>query len=381
MRKLYYEDCDLRRFTAAVTGCREEAGRYAVTLDATAFYPEGGGQAADTGTLGGVRVLDVQEIDGEILHYCDGPLPLGAEVSGEIDWDKRFDLMQQHTGEHIISGLIHSRFGWHNTGFHVGKDVMEVDFDGPVDDAALGEIELEANRAVWANIPLECWIPGPEELPHLSYRTKRQLPWPVRIVRIGQVDSCACCGIHVKATGQVGLIKILSRVKFHGGIRLELVCGQRAYRYMTAVFDQNRQVSQVFSAKLLETAQAARNVSEALGLEKLRSAGLQERIFAQIAQGYTGQARVLHFEEGLEPGQVRLLAEKISEICPSCGVFSPGGDGWLYCLAARENDLRPLGRALCQQLHGRGGGKPSFQQGSLQASREEIERFFSGICW
>ena len=229
-RKLYYEDCHLRSFSATVTGCEKTDQGYAVTLDATAFYPEGGGEAPDIGTLGGVNVLDVQEEDGQILHLCDGPLAIGETVDGEIDWARRFDLMQQHTGEHIVSGLLYDKFGYMNTGFHVGTDVMEVDFDGPVSPEALAEIELKANQAVWANIPLECWIPSPEELPTIFYRTKRALPWPVRIVRVPRYDSCACCGVHVKHTGEVGLIKILSCTPLRGGVRLEMVCGGRAYR-------------------------------------------------------------------------------------------------------------------------------------------------------
>ena len=140
-RKLYYEDCHLRSFSACVTGCEQTGKGYAITLDATAFYPEGGGQACDLGTLGIANVLDVQEQGEEVIHLCDSPLEVGAEVTGRIDYERRFDLMQQHTGEHIVSGIIHRLFGYHNTGFHVGKDVMEVDFDGPIDASALESIE------------------------------------------------------------------------------------------------------------------------------------------------------------------------------------------------------------------------------------------------
>ena len=180
MRKLYYEDSHLTEFTARVTGCETCEKGCLVTLDATAFYPEGGGQACDVGTLGGVRVLDVRERDGDVVHLCEGPLTPGATVEGRVDRNRRFDLMQQHTGEHIVSGLLHEAFGYHNTGFHVGAEGMEVDFDGPIDPASLARIEEKANRAVWANLPLKCWYPAEEELPSIPYRTKRPLPWPVR---------------------------------------------------------------------------------------------------------------------------------------------------------------------------------------------------------
>lgn len=378
MKKLFYEDCHLREFSATVTGCEESEKGWLVTLDATAFYPEGGGQACDIGTLGGVNVLDVREKDGKILHLCDGALEAGAQVEGQIDWNRRFDLMQQHTGEHIVSGLIHGKFGYHNTGFHVGKDVMEVDFDGPILPEDLAEIERKANEAIWANIPVKCWTPAPGELPNVTYRTKRALPWPVRIVKIPGYDSCACCGVHVAQTGEVGFIKILSCVKFHSGIRLEMVCGGRAYRYLTEIFHQNRQVSQTFSAKILETGVAAFKVQETLNAQKFRLAQLQKQVFESVAKDYVKHNDVLHFALNLEPGQVRELAEHISKVCTGfAAVFSEGDTGFSYCLATQNGDLRELGKKMTAALNGRGGGKPNFQQGTVKADRKQIEAFFA----
>ena len=376
MRKLYYEDCHLRQFTAVVTGCEKQDRGYLVTLDSTAFYPEGGGQACDLGTIDGVRVLDVREKGETVLHLCDGALEIGKTVTGRIDWERRFDLMQQHTGEHILSGLINRKFGYHNVGFHIGGEGMEVDFDGPIAPEALAELEARANEAVWADLPVKCWIPTPEELPNVRYRTKKALSRPVRIVEVPGFDSCACCGVHVARTGEVGIIKILSCVKFHGGVRLEMVCGGRAYRYLAGVFEQNRQVSQTFSAKMLETGDAARKTAAALAEEKFRRTELQMRVFDSIALSYVNQENVLHFEDGLEPGQVRILADKIAGACRGFAAVFSGGS---YCLAAREGDLRPLGKALNEKLGGRGGGKPNFQQGSVQADQARIEAFFAAL--
>ncbi len=376
-RKLYYEDCHLRSFSATVTGCEQTEKGYLVTLDATAFYPEGGGEAPDLGVLGGVNVLDVQEKDRQILHLCDGALAVGETVRGEIDWARRFDLMQQHTGEHIISGLLHEKFGYMNTGFHVGTDLMEVDFDGPVSWDDLMEIEGKANEAVWANIPLECWIPSPEELPTVTYRTKRELPWPVRIVRIGDYDSCACCGVHVKTTGEVGLIKILSCTALRGGVRLEMVCGNRAYRHMAAIFEENRKVSQAFSAPMHATGEAALRMNEALAAEKMRATGLQNRLLDKIAESYVNQEAVLHFEAGLDGNGLRYLADKSAGLCGGrVAVFSGDEGNYAYCLAQRDGDLRQLNKEMTAALNGRGGGKPQFQQGAVQATKEEIEKFF-----
>ena len=376
-RKLYYENSHLDRFTARVTGCESQEERWKITLDATAFYPEGGGQACDTGTLGGVRVLDVREQGEEVIHLCDGPLEVGTSVEGVICWDRRFDLMQQHTGEHIVSGLLHSRFGYQNTGFHVGKDVMEVDFDGPLTPEDVAWVEEEANKAIWKNMAVKCWYPSEAELPDVVYRTKRALPWPVRIVQVGTVDSCACCGVHVAYTGEVGVIKILSCVKFHGGVRLEMVCGGRAWRYLQNVFHQNRQISQLFSAKILETAEAARKVSDALAAEKFRSAGLEKQVLAQIAESYVNCENPVHFAEDLSGGALRELAEQISlRCCGFAAVFSGSDGSYSYCLASRDVDLRPVGKELTAALNGRGGGKPQFQQGSVKADKEQILAFF-----
>ena len=377
--KLYYRDCHLAQFRASVTGCTPTEKGYLVTLDATAFYPEGGGQACDLGTLGGVRVLDVQERDGEILHLCDGALQVGDQVDGAIDDARRFDLMQQHTGEHIVSGIIHRRFGYHNTGFHMGADVTTIDFDGIIPVEALAEIEAEANGALWKNLPVRCWYPSPEELPTVSYRTKRALPWPVRIVEIPGYDCCACCGVHTAATGEVGLIKLFSAVGFRGGTRMELACGRRALDMPNLAFAQNTQVSQAFSAKWTETGTAAAKMNEALAAEKYRAIGLQRRLIAGIAQRYDNCGNVVHFEPGLDAGLLRELADAIAQRCGGIAAVFSGDDrtGYGFCILARTGDLRPLGKAMTQSLSGRGGGRADAQQGRVNASRAQIETFFA----
>lgn len=376
-RKLYYEDCHLTDFTACVLSCEPSEQGYLITLDATAFYPEGGGQAWDTGTLGSVSVLQVQERDGEIFHLCDGPLPVGQQVTGKVDWNRRFDLMQQHTGEHILSGIIHKTFGYHNMGFHVGAEVMEVDFDGPISMDALADIEAAANKAIWENLPVTCSYPDPETLKSIPYRSKREIPWPVRIVEIPGYDCCACCGVHTGTTGEVGIIKILSCVKLRQGVRLELVCGGRAYEYLRRVFDENRKVSQLFSATMLETGSAADKMMQMLSAEKLKNAQLQTEVFRHIAESYVNQANVLHFHPDLSSAQIRQLADAIANRCHGyAAVFSGNEGAYGYCIVSRELDLTDFGKELTRTLRGRGGGKAGFQQGSVSCSREEILTFF-----
>lgn len=378
VRKLYYEDCHLKTFTATVRSCTQTAKGWEITLDATAFYPEGGGQPCDLGVLGDAKVLDVKERGEQVIHLCDRPMEEGRPVTGAIDWQRRFDLMQQHSGEHILSGLIYAKYGYHNVGFHVGKTAMEVDFDGPIPPEELAQLELQANMAVWQDLPITSWYPSEEELPTVPYRRKKELAWPVRIVQVPGHDACACCGVHVAHTGEIGLIKILNCTKFHEGVRLEMLCGRRAYDYMCRIYEQNRQVSQTFSAQMLQTGEAARKFADQLAAEKFRAAGLEKRVFASIAAGYAGRGAVLHFEEGLSSAGVRELADAIAQACGGRAAVFSGSDeaGYSMCLVHHGGDVKELGTCLAKELNGRGGGKPGFFQGSVKAMRSQIETFF-----
>lgn len=377
VKKLYYADSHLKDFSAVVTGCEEVKGGWAVTLDATAFYPTGGGQECDLGILGGARVLDVKEQGENILHLCDTPLEVGAEVTGTIDWERRFDHMQQHSGEHLIMGQIYQKFGYHNVGFHMGGHLVTIDLDGPVTWEDLMEIERRTNQIICRNIPVKTWYPSPEELSNVKYRTKKQLPWPVRIVEFGGEDVCACCGTHVKSTGEIGLVKFVSCVKFKEGVRIEMASGRRATELYQQIFEQNRQVSQTFSAKILETGSAARKFNDMLTQEKYRAIGLQRKIFGAIAQSYAGKERAVHFEADLQPGQVRELADAIAEKTDTAIVYS-GCDatGYSICILSKTQDTRTLGKEVNAALNGRGGGKPGAFQSSLKATKEQIEAFF-----
>ena len=378
-KQLYYVNPHLSRFSATVLSCEETAKGYEVILDQTAFYPEGGGQAADTGTLGGVPVLDTRERGEVIVHLCRSPLTAGNTVEGIIDYDLRFDRMQQHTGEHIVSGLINRRYGYHNTGFHMGTESTTIDFDGVIPAEDLPLLELQANEAIWKNLAVNCWIPAPEELETVTYRTKRALPWPVRIVEVPGYDSCACCGTHTAFTGEVGLIKLLSAIPFRGGTRMEMACGKRALTILNTAYEQNRLVSQAFSAKLQETGEAARKMNELLAAQKYRISGLEKQIFAGIAQSCTGKGDILHFEADLDNVAVRELADAIAEVSGGTAAVFSGCDegGYAFCLVTRQGDLRQLGKEMTKRLNGRGGGKPNCQQGRVSCSKVEIEAFFA----
>lgn len=377
-RKLYYEDSHMRQFTATVLSCEEGKKGFEIVLDATAFYPEGGGQDADTGTLGGVRVLDTRDREGTVVHICDGALTVGETVEGIIDWDARFIRMQQHSGEHIVSGILNRRYGCHNVGFHMSSDIVTIDFDVEIPREALAEIEAEANAAVWADLPVKTWYPSEEELPHVPYRTKRALPWPVRIVEVPGFDICACCGTHVQRTGEIGLIRLFSAVKFRTGTRMEMACGKMALALLNRAWEQNKEVSQAFSAKIEETGAAARKMNETLEAMKYRITGLEMRLFAGIAATYAGQENAVHFEDGLDNTAVRVLADAIADKVTGMAAVFSGDDenGYAFCLVTRNGDLRSFCKEMTGTLGGRGGGKPNFQQGRVTAGKEVIRAFF-----
>ena len=375
--KLYYLDSHMTEFTARVLSCAPGKHGFDVVLDRTAFYPEGGGQPGDRGVLGGVRVSDTHEKDGQIVHYCDGPLEPGSAVTGVIDWDWRFGLMQHHSGEHILSGLIHAAYGYDNVGFHMGKDAVTIDFSGPLDEDALAELERKTNEMIWQDLPVEILWPTAGELQQLPYRSKKELTGEVRIVRFPGADLCACCGTHVQRTGEIGLVKILSCVKFHEGVRLEILAGTRAMEYLTGVFHQNKQISGLLSAKPMEIAAAAARLQQELNDTKYRMSQLEDRLFAQTAAGLRDRGDVLLFEDGLKPDGLRRLADAIQKVCGGrAAVFSRTGDGFQYAIGQENGDLRAFTKAMNQALNGRGGGKPGFVQGSVRSSREEIEQFF-----
>ena len=376
--KLYYDDPFLTRFSARVLSCVPAGDGFDVVLDRTAFYPEGGGQPCDTGVLGGAAVREVRLRDGAVVHRTDAPLSPGEAVKGQIDWDRRFDLMQQHSGEHIVSGLAHARWGCDNVGFHLGAELVTIDLSVELDEGQLAWLEGEANRYVWQDRPVSVSVPAPEELERLTYRSKKAIDGPVRVVTFPGADCCACCGTHVRSAGQVGLIKLLTVQKFRSGCRIELVCGGRALAYLSGALEQNRQVSRLLSAKLFQTGAAVERLLAENEGHKARCARLEEDRFAALARQYAGAGDVVLFEEGLSPDALRRLCDAVLRACGGrCACFSGGEEaGWQYVVGAPDRDLRPLAKEMNAALDGRGGGKPDFIQGILQADRARIEAFF-----
>ena len=378
MERLYEENSFLTDFDARVLSCAPGKGGYEVVLDRTAFFPEGGGQPWDTGTLGPARVLEVHDRGGQVVHLCDAPLEPGQAVRGTIDWDRRFDLMQQHSGEHIVSGLAHARWGCDNVGFHLGAELVTIDLSAELDEEQLSWLEGEANRYVWQDRPVSVSVPAPEELEQLTFRSKKAIDGPVRIVTFPGADCCACCGTHVRRAGEVGLIKVLSCQKFREGIRLEILCGQRAYRYLSRIYEQDHAVARLLSVKPQDAFAAVERQNAELTAAKLRMTELEDRLFALRAQSLAGRGDVLLLEPPMRPDGARKLADAAARAAGGlAAVFAGERDSYVYALVhAGGADISPLVKRLNSALSGRGGGRNGFAQGSVQADRSAILDFF-----
>ena len=347
--RLFYKDSHQTTCQAKVLECREVKKGYEILLDQTVFYPEGGGQPCDIGTMNQVEVTDVQEKDGEIWHRTREAIPEGTEVNCKIDWERRFDLMQQHSGEHLISGLIHEKYGYNNVGFHIGSETVTLDVDGEVPEEFLKEIEAKANQYVWENHPVEITHPSEEERKTLPYRSKKELTGDVRIVT------------------------------WPGGMRIEMLCGKRALEYTNQLKEQNRRISQLLSAKWNDTADAVEKLQKEYQQLKFRMVGMELKKIETIAAQTAGCGDQLFFEEDMSPDSVRKLASDVMESCGGrCAVFNGNDEnGYRYIIGEKDGDLREFVKEMNQKLQGRGGGKPFFVQGSVQASRKEIETFFA----
>ena len=373
--KLYYADSFLTEFTARALSCEKTKNGCEVQLDRKAFYPEGGGQPSDHGTLGGAAVSDVRERDGVIYHTCDRALEVGSQAAGTIDFQRRFDFMQQHSGEHIVSGILCGRFHCDNVGFHIGHELVTIDFNAVLTAEDVQEVELLANQYIWEDHPIHVSWPSQAELDDLRYRSKKALSGAVRIVTWPEADCCACCGTHVRSSGQVGCVKLISCQKFREGVRIEMAAGGRALAYCNAIAQQNSQVSQLLSAKPTATAAAVERVQKELYTLRGRVTALEESDFARKAQLYAGAGDVLLVEGAMSAESIRKLCTAVQESAGGrCAVFA-GEDGmYQYAVSQPDGDLRALAKEINAALNGRGGGKPGFIQGSVQAGAADIQR-------
>lgn len=375
MNELFYKDEYLKEFDAMVVDCRQMKKGFSVVLDQTAFYPEGGGQPADHGRLGEAQVLDVQRKDGYIYHHTDKMLSKGSRVHGVIDWERRFDHMQNHSGEHIISGLVHSAFGYDNVGFHMGETVL-IDFNGPMTWEQALDIEKQANEVIWKDKETVVSYPSPEKLAKLDYRSKKKLTGTVRIVEFPGADRCACCGTHVARAGEIGLVKVLSLMNHRGGVRMEILCGRRAMEYVDQVAENNAEIGRQFSVKPYQTVRAVEKTQHDMMELSRKLAEAGRRYFTLRAETLPRKGAVIAVEAGMTPSELRKGCDVLLEK-GSAAVYvllsAAGKDSTFYVIGSASADVRSAGKALNERLSGRGGGSKEAVQGTFHMSLAEAE--------
>lgn len=378
--KIFYEDARQVTFSAKVLACEENQGAYWIKLDRTGFFPEEGGQYADCGTLNKQEVLDVQIRQDVIYHKLAEPVALDTVVEGVVSWQNRFDRMQQHTGEHIVSGLVNRYFGYDNVGFHLGHEEVTLDFNGLLTLADLEKLEQEANEAVAANLEVLITFPAAEQLALLSYRSKLDLTEDVRIVEIPGYDRCACCAPHVQRTGEIGIIKITNVTKHRGGVRVNILCGMRALADYRSKEKSVSEISVLLSARPDAVAAAVKRLQQEHQALHSRLCGMQEQLMLQRIEALnSNQLHVLLFESDLDSVAMRKAVNKLTERFPGfCAVFV-GDDthGYRYILGSSSLDCQALSSRLRDQLFARGGGSAAMIQGSVLASEDALRHFFA----
>ena len=372
--KLFYKDSYIKEFNANVLSCEKDKNLYKIILDKTAFFPEGGGQTSDTGYISDAKIVDVQEENGIIYHYAEKEAY--GTVFCKLDFERRYIKMQSHTGEHIMSGVAHNLFGAENVGFHLGDDVITMDYDIQFTKEQLEQIELQANRVIYQNKEILCYFPNEEELDNLEYRAKLDLKENVRIVEIKDCDFCACCAPHVKSTGEVGVIKIVESLNWKGGTRLFIHCGEEAFMHYRKTYDTVKAISALMSAKQESLAQFVEKYMEETNKLKyeLEQADINRaKLIAESIENTTESIVVKDAflkTEGMRE-LVNLLKVKTEKcVC----VLSGEENSYRYIIGAENMPLRTLIKDINMKLGGKGGGNDLMVQGSFSARFEEIEK-------
>ena len=372
--KLFYNDSYATTFTAEVIDCFENKDHFAIVLDKTLFYPEGGGQPCDHGVIrfGGetAEVFDVREKNGIICHYSRTAIPVGTVIEGEIDFERRFDLMQQHTGEHMISGIVHSLFGYDNVGFHLSEKDMSLDFSGPLSKEDIDRVVEIANGLIVKNQPVTADYP---DISKIEYRSKKALEGPVRIVTAGDADVCACCGTHLSTTGQVQMIAVTDSMNYKGGTRIFLGCGRRVFADYMAKNTSCLDISHKLSAKVEEISdKVSDKISECENL-KAELAEAKNQLFSYWAESVPAGDVGFMEKDGLSSGEIQRLCSRLNDKCPTACVVAKQADGTSkICLFSSVCDTNKVGRAICTALGGKGGGKPGIFQGTFSAEGDVL---------
>lgn len=379
---LFYREPYCRRFESTVIRCEPSAreGLFEIELEDSAFYPEGGGQPGDRGFLSEAEVEDCGYRNGRHIHYCDRALPAGQRVTGELDFRRRFEFMQQHSGEHLISGLARRYYGCTNVGFHISGSEMTLDFDRELGEAEILRLEEEANEAVFANLPIEIRFPDAEECRHLDYRSKIEIEGAVRLIAVPGVDLCACCGTHVQRTGEIGLIKVVQWIRYKGGVRLTALCGRRALRDYRVLQKQAEEISSLYSLKSRELCPGIAQPLDQIDALELREKERERQLLRHILASDPQADSLLWIDGAGDKHSLKALAKKAAEQLDGIAIIAvPEAEGELrYALASETIDLSETHRRLQELFPCRGGGKAGFYQGSAAIKAADFIQFAKG---
>ena len=375
--KLYEQNSYCSVFSAVVEECRSYEDGYAVRLSRTAFFPEGGGQAADPGVMGGLVVKDVQIVGGDIWHYVDAPLTVGEMVEGSLDWETRFSRMRHHTAEHIVCSIAHRWYGYNNVGFHLGSEDVTLDLDGELTREQIDAIEDEANRVVAANVAVAATIPTAKELAQATYRSKKELEGDVRLVTIDGVDCCACCAPHVASTGEIGLIKLLDFIRYKGGVRIHLLCGDAALADYRLRYAQSAEISAKLSVKQHDlTVAVDRLIAERDGLKLALRAANRKIADMQVAAVKPTDKPICLIGEDWDVETLRRVVNGLAERCQGLCVAYSGSNGAYQYVLGGHGEIKTANAQMTASLNGRGGGDHRQCQGRVQATAEQIVAYW-----
>lgn len=371
--RLYYTDAYCSRFVATAVEVLESAGQPAARLDATAFYPTSGGQPNDIGTLNGVAVVDVVEQDGDILHVLAAPIAAGP-VQGEVDWARRFDHMQQHTGQHILSQAFERVLGAETVSFHLGNEASTIDLTAAsLDHHVVARVEEAANAVVLADTPVTVREYDREGLRDLALRRVPDVEGPLRVVRVGDYDVCACGGTHVHSAGEVGAIHVSRWEHRRDQVRVEFLCGWRALRDHRRLGVTLQEVASRLSVGIDDLPDAIARLSASDAEARRQVQALQRRLLdlELVRLGREGVqvgawrliAGVLH---GLDASGMRYLAQHLIEEAGTVVLFAVTDPSPQVCFARSHDvalDVARLLREAAGAFGGRGGGQPHMAQG------------------
>ncbi len=389
VEKIYENDSFLFECDVKVVSCDKDNDQYIVQLDRTPFFPTGGGQPCDLGTIGEVNVTDVLESGEDVIHICDAPLKAGKTYLAQVDSERRWDFMQQHIGEHILSFGFWKLFEFNNVGFHLNEEFATLDLDGIPTAEQIREAEEFANKIVTDDAPIKVYHCTREELNKKPFRkASEKSGYNPRIVEVVGSDICTCCGTPLKSSGQVGMIKIFKTEKLRGGLRIYFYCGKRTYKDVTAKSDLIKELCDSFSCdmgRLTDSIKGLREEISSLKAElKIRADLLMGMKASELIK--SGENPIITCQDKTTPKEAKTLLNILieKEEITAVVVYNDGNRvGYLVgCGKASNGDCKNICELLNCVLNGKGGGNKTFAQGganSIPNWQERVESIKANI--